>query len=66
MTMKVHMLRHIPICVENYGPLWVFSCFPYESTNGFIKSMVHGTRYVSEQVCRFLFYLNLEGRWGIR
>ena len=51
MTMKMHLLRHLPMCVRNFGPLWVFSCFPYESTNGFVKTMVHGTRYVATQVC---------------
>ena len=50
MTMKVHMLRHIVMCVRNFGPLWVFSCFAYESSNGFLKTMVHGTRYIADQV----------------
>ena len=54
MTMKVHMLRHIPMCVRNFGPLWVFSCFAYESLNGFLKTMVHGTRYIADQVCILL------------
>ena len=65
MTMKVHMLRHIPMCVQNFGPLWVFSCFPYESTNGFIKSMVHGTRYIAAQV-RTSPFLKLEETLGMK
>ena len=60
MTMKVHMLRHIPMCVRNFGPLWVFSCFAYESSNGFLKTMVHGTRYIADQVCILLELMGCE------
>ena len=35
MTMKVHELCHIALFVKAFGPLWVFSCFPYENANGF-------------------------------
>lgn len=34
MTMKVHELRHIALFVKAFGPLWVFSCLPYENANG--------------------------------
>ena len=34
MTMKVHELCHIALFVKAFGPLWVFSCFPYENANG--------------------------------
>ena len=51
MTMKVHMLQHIP----------------YESTKGFIKAMIHGTRYNYFRAgVKINIFLNLEGRWGIR
>lgn len=43
MTMKVHELRHIALFVKAFGPLWVFSCFPYENANGHLKGLVHGT-----------------------
>lgn len=69
MTMKVHELRHIALFVKAFGPLWVFSCFPYENANGHLKGLVHGTRYIASQVCStdfcvglFLFYHNLN--WG--
>ena len=60
MTMKVHMLRHIPMCVRNFGPLWVFLCFAYESSNGFLKTMVHGTRYIADQACILLELMGCE------
>lgn len=50
MTMKVHELLHIPLFVNLFGPLWAFSCFPYESANGYVKGFVHGTRYIASQV----------------
>ncbi|CAH3142258.1 unnamed protein product [Porites lobata] len=44
MTMKVHELRlHITLFVKASGPLWVFSCFPYENANGHLPGLVHGT-----------------------
>ena len=43
MTMKVHQLQHLPMFVEAFGPLWAFSCFPYENSNGQVKGLVHGT-----------------------
>ena len=48
--MNVHMLRHVAQTVRNWGPLWCYSCFPYESLNGHLKSMVHGTRDMTKQV----------------
>ena len=47
MTMKVHELRHIALFVKVFGPLWVFSCFPYENAIGHLKGLVHGTRYIA-------------------
>ena len=38
-TMNVHLLRHLPECLCNLGPLWAYSCFPFESMNG---HMEHG------------------------
>lgn len=49
MTMKVHELRHIALFVKAFGPLWVFSCFPYENANGHLNGLVHGTFDTSPQ-----------------
>ena len=48
-TMNVH-LRHLVWQVRNWGPLWSYSCFPFESVNGEIRKLFHGTRDMSEQV----------------
>ena len=49
-TMNVHLLRHLVLQVRNWGPLWSYSCFPFESVNGVIRKLFHGTRDMSEQV----------------
>ena len=43
MTIKVHQLLHLVDSVRCLGPLWAHSCFPFESLNGRIKRMFHGT-----------------------
>ena len=39
-TMNIHMLRHLTFHVQNFGPLWAFSCFGFESLNGDIKKTI--------------------------
>lgn len=34
MTFNVHQLLHLGTCVENLGPLWACSAFPFEPGNG--------------------------------
>jgi len=48
--MNVHLLCHLVLQVRNWGPLWSYSCFPFESVNGVIRKLFHGTRDMSEQV----------------
>lgn len=50
LTMNIHQLRHLVYHVRNWGPLWSFSCFGFESLNGDLKVLFHGTRDMSEQV----------------
>ena len=49
-TMNVHQLRHLTFHVRNWGPLWSFSCFAFESLNGELKKYFHGTKNMSEHV----------------
>ena len=50
MTASVHGLMHLPEVVDHLGPLWAHSCFPFESGNGELKGLFHGTRAVEKQV----------------
>ena len=42
--------------MANWGPLWAYSCFAFESLNGDIKEYYHGTQNMSEQVCTVIIY----------
>lgn len=55
MTIKVHQLLHLVECVRHLGPLWAHSCFPFESFNGRIKRMFHGTRNPHLQVRIYIY-----------
>ena len=49
-TMNIHLLCHMCECVANWGPLWCYSCFPFESVNGRLKTHYHGTRSMNKQL----------------
>ena len=45
--MNIHLLKHH---VKNWGPLWSYSCFGFESVNRDVKKLFHGIRDMSELV----------------
>lgn len=49
-TANVHGLLHLPEMVQNLGPLWAHSCFPFESANGDLLKLFHGSQSVEKQV----------------
>ena len=46
---NVH-LCYLPVCVSDWGPLCGYSCFPFESVNGRLKTHYHGTRSMNKQL----------------
>lgn len=50
LTLTFHQLLHFPLVTRNLGPMWVYSCFFYESLNGQFAQLVHGSRYVALQI----------------
>lgn len=54
MTASVHRLMHLPTVVTNLGPLWCNSCFSFESANGDLLKLFHGTQAVDKQV-RYIY-----------
>ncbi len=50
MSMNVHSLLHLPNVVEDIGPLWAHSCFQFESANGQLLQLFHGSQGVEKQV----------------
>lgn len=60
LTLNVHQLLHLPEAVRDLGPLWVYSCFPWEDLIGKLAQLVHGTRYPGLQIAKSCPYvLNL-------
>ena len=50
MTINLHSLLHLPLMAKELGPLWSNSCFPFESANGEILKLFHGTQYIDIQI----------------
>ena len=50
MRANVHGLLHLPDTVRHLGPLWAHSCFPFESANGELLRLFHGSQGVEKQV----------------
>lgn len=43
MTCNLHLLKHLPLMVRRFGPLFTTSCYPLEDLNGKLKSMVRSS-----------------------
>ena len=51
--LNIHNIgEHIVNYVEKWGPLWAWSCFPFEDSNAMLLQSVHGTGLVTKQVLR--------------
>lgn len=49
-TFNVHQLLHLSEVVDDLGPLWSNSCFPFEDYNGDQRDLFHGTKNVDGQI----------------
>jgi len=61
MSANVHGLLHLPDVVADLGPLWAHSCFPYETANGRLLKLFHGSQGVNKQVkywCDNITFIN--------
>lgn len=50
LTLNIHLLLHLTMSVKILGPLWAFSCFPFENANGEILKLFHGTQFIDVQI----------------
>jgi hypothetical protein len=50
MSYNVHLLVHLTDCVRNWGPLWCYSAYSFESANGLFLKLFHGTQAVPKQI----------------
>ena len=44
---------HLPECVKMWGPIWCWSCFPFEDANSMLLQALHGTDNVLKQVMKY-------------
>lgn len=51
MLYNVHLHNHLAESVHNFGPLWNFSLFPFESANGHLAKLANGTVACVNQIC---------------
>ena len=51
-TANMHILAHLSESVQNWGPLWAYSCFGFESMNSHLCANCHGFHYVLPQLVR--------------
>lgn len=49
---NLHMLLHIPKCVENFGALWNTSLFSYEHYNGVLCKMFKNSNGILQQIAK--------------
>lgn len=59
MSFNVHTLKHVMTFVKNFGSLWAWSAFPFESYNSVIKKLFHGTQCIPDQMCKSYLRLRL-------
>ncbi|KAI7801395.1 hypothetical protein IRJ41_011007 [Triplophysa rosa] len=55
-SFNVHLCLHLPESVRNWGPLWAHSGYIFESFNGEILKMFHGTQCVPLQIMKQFTY----------
>lgn len=49
---NVHISVHVPDICEQWGALWDSSTFSFESKNGFLAKLYHGTVFQPDQILR--------------
>jgi hypothetical protein len=65
-SMNVHILCHLTDCVKNWGPIWCYSCFAFETRNGDIKRLFHGSRDMSKQMAFSYIWMQVIPRAFVR
>ena len=58
-SLNVHNVgAHLATYVQSWGPLWAWSCFPFEDLNGTLLESVHGTGNQCRQLIWMLYAQN--------
>ena len=59
MSANLHCLLHLPAVVRNLGPLFVTSCFGFETLNGQLLYLIKGTQSIGTQVAHAVHILQV-------
>ena len=59
MTANLHHLLYLSQVVHNFGPLYSYSCFPYEGLNGQLLNCIKGTQHVEIQILEIILVEDL-------
>lgn len=63
MSFNVHILLHACDCVSRWGPLWAYSAYGFEDSNGRLGKLFNGTQSVDLQVAsKFIKIQNLKAK----
>ena len=57
MKFNVHLLKHNKDFVRQFGALWAWSTFIFESYNGIFKNLFHGTHFIGEEISKIYYRL---------
>ncbi|KAE8739088.1 hypothetical protein FOCC_FOCC015411 [Frankliniella occidentalis] len=49
-TYYLHNVRHLALLVKRFGPLWSNSAFQFESFNGSLRQLIHGTKNQGQEL----------------
>ena len=58
LTYTIHQIVHLPLFAERWGNLFSSSAFLYEDFNGFLSSMVHGSKNIQPELAKNLNLYN--------
>jgi len=57
-SLNVHLLHHLVDFVKEYGPLWVYWCFPFEKALGYYKKFLKSQKSPAKSFCRVSSFQN--------
>jgi hypothetical protein len=56
--LNVHNVgSHLVYFVRQWGPIWAWSCFPFEDSNHGLLQSVHGTGLITKQVMKIVMLM---------
>lgn len=58
LTYNLHQTRHLAEAVRNWGPLHIWSTFPFEDENGMMKQLIHGSNSIAVELANSMDIIN--------